>query len=124
MTTNKQLAWVDIKDGLPPFGEDVEVRTNSMDRKYRLARYDHGFKCFYDDDNNEVSGNEWRLVYGLTPVTQEKALIMKNIDDVPEGYIQDRVNSNEYYITFKKRGDKSAMKWTYAYSETEVRSRW
>lgn len=122
MTTNKLLSWVNVKDGTPPQGEDVEIRTNSMDRNYRLGRYDYGFKCFYDDDNNVVTGQEWRMITGKTPVLEKTALLMKNIDDVPEHFVKDEMDSNEYYITFV--GRENELPRVYHYSETESNSVW
>ena len=124
MTTNKSATWVAIKDGYPQRGMDVEVKTNSMDRRYRLARWDEGHKCFYDDDNNVIEGNEWRVIYGKTPCTDVPAFIMKSLDDKPDSFVKRLEDCNEYAETWEHPTDKGKMPRTYSYSDTEKRSIW
>jgi hypothetical protein len=124
MTTNKSADWVLLKDATPPNQAEVEVRTNSMDRKFRIGKWDQAYKCFYGDEDNIIEGQEWRMLVGKTPCTDRVAIIMKSVDDKPEGYVQDYGDSNEYGEVWVHPTDDSRMPYVYSYPEEEITSRW
>ena len=119
MMSNNQ-GWTSIKDGMPPKLMLCEVRTNSKDRSPREATYDEGFKTFYNDNGNEVTGEEWRPIQGKTPITDDPATIAYSLDIIPEGAIIDKFNSNEYFTTYQF----GFKKYVYHHTHSEIRSPW